>query len=115
MRIGPIILALVFVACSSNNNVPSGIISPDKMQLIVFDLSKADEFVNNFIIKDTALDRNKEAMKLYQQVFIIHKVTREEFYKSFQYYQSNPDKNKLLFDSIVSRQTRLSEIDTAIK
>lgn len=109
MRSIVFLLLLVFtlVCCSSKNDVPRGIIPPDKMQLIIFDLLKADEFVNSFVIKDTSLNRNAEVMKLYQQVFTVHQVERDEFYKSYQYYQAHPDKSKMLIDSLTARQTRL--------
>jgi hypothetical protein len=80
--------------------VPGDIIPPEKIQPIIFDLLRADEYVNNFLLRDTLLKREKEAVKLYEQVFQIHKVSSSEFYKSYKYYQAHPDKNKLLLDSL---------------
>ena len=101
-----LLLASALVYCSSENDVPNDIIPPDKMQAIIFDLLRADEFVNNFVLKDTSLNRDREATKLYQQVFTIHKVEKEQFYKSYQYYQGHPDKNKAMIDSLANRRTR---------
>jgi hypothetical protein len=80
--------------------VPDDIIPPEKIQPIIFDLLRADEYVNNFLLGDTLLKREKEAVKLYEQVFLIHKVSSVDFYKSYKYYQAHPDKNKVLLDSL---------------
>jgi hypothetical protein len=93
-----IIASALMFACSSS--VPRGIIPPDEMKQIVFDLVRADQFIDNFVTKDTTANVKERRITLYEQVFAIHKVSREEFYKSYTYYQQNPDKNKVLFDSL---------------
>jgi hypothetical protein len=80
--------------------VPDDILPPDKIQPIVYDLLRADEYVNNFVLRDTLLKREEEAVKLYEQVFLIHKISSRDFYKSYKYYQAHPDKNKILIDSL---------------
>jgi hypothetical protein len=95
----------IFLSCS-NAGVPGDVLPLEKMQPILFDLLRADEYVNNFVLRDTLLKREKEAVKLYEQVFSIHKVTSAEFYKSYKYYQAHPDKNKVLLDSLNSLVNR---------
>jgi hypothetical protein len=101
MRLLAIILLTftLFVSCVTRG-VPDGILPPDKIQPIIFDLLRADEYVNNFVMRDTMLKREKEAVKLYEQVFVIHGITSADFYKSYRYYQAHPDKNRALFDSL---------------
>jgi hypothetical protein len=103
-----VFISLILPSCSSKDNVPSNVIPPDKMQSVIFDLLKADEFINNFVIKDTTLKRDHEALKLYQQVFLLHKIKREDFYKSYNYYMAHPDKSKALFDSLIDRKTKVT-------
>lgn len=105
MRKSKIIVFSLLISCS-NIKVPPDIISPDQIQPIIFDLLKADEYLNNFILKDTLLKRDQEAIKLYDQVFQLHKTNATEFYKSYKYYQAHPDRNKMLMDSLNAMITR---------
>jgi hypothetical protein len=43
---------------------------------------------------------------MFQQVFAIHGITKDEFYKSYRYYEGHPDKNKILMDSVSAYATR---------
>jgi len=100
MRISSILLILLlFIACSSSP-VPKGVLKPKEMEKVVYDLIRADEFINNFLIKDSTVDIKKKRSVLYEQVFKVHNTTRKEFYSSYKYYQSHPDIQKGLFDSM---------------
>jgi hypothetical protein len=106
MRIVAVVLSLVvFTACSSRP-VPEGVLAPDQMRPIVYDLIRSDELVNNFLLRDTSLEADEQHIKMYEQVFKIHKTSRDEFYKSLRYYQAHPDVNKLLLDSLLSYANR---------
>ena len=100
MRLTSIIISIILLVACSRSDVPGNILPPEKIRPIIFDLLRADEFVNNFVLKDTLLKREAEAVKLYEQVFLIHKVSAAEFYKSYKYYQAHPDVNKSLIDSL---------------
>ncbi len=106
MRIIACILSVfILIACSSGP-VPKDIIPPDKMQGIVFDLIKADEFINSFAVKDTTVNIKIRRLTLYEQVFALHRTSKDEFFKSYKYYQQHPDKNKVLFDSLYAAANR---------
>lgn len=110
MRNGVIILLIfVFNACSSRP-VPREVLLPEQMQKIVLDLIKADEFINGFVVRDTTVNIKIKRSMLYAQVFTIHHTSREEFYKSYQYYQQHPDKHKIFFDSLYAEVNRPKEI-----
>ncbi len=71
----------------------------------MWDMMLADQYLtDNIFNKDTTLNRNEESIKLYQQVFFIHKTSKEEFYKSLAYYRSRPDDLRVLFDSLENRK-----------
>jgi hypothetical protein len=99
-----VLISLVFylTACSSGP-VPKGIIHPDKMEKVVNDIIQVDEFINNFLIKDTALNIKNKRSELYEKVFLLNKTNRKEFFTSFKYYQQHPDKQKVLFDSLYNK------------
>lgn len=96
-----ICLLFILTACS-DNAVPRGILSADKMQKITSDLLKTDEYINNFVSKDTAVNLKMKRSIFYEQVFKLHNTDRKEFYTSFKYYQQHPDIQKNLFDSVLA-------------
>jgi hypothetical protein len=100
MRIFSIsVFLIIFIGCSSNG-IHKGILPPERMQLVVYDLIRVDEFINNYVIKDSTIDIKKKRTILYQQVFKVHKTSREQFFSSYKYYQQNPKLQKQLFDSL---------------
>ena len=90
---------ILFNACSSSP-VPRGVLPPETMQKVVYDLIRIDEFVNNYVIKDSAVDIKKKRSSLYEQVFKVNNTNRKEFYSSYKYYQQHPVIQKALFDSL---------------
>lgn len=106
--------ALLF-ACSSPTNVPEGIKNVDEMKPLVYDLMRADEYINNFVLRDTAKTRSKEQKRMYEQVFASYQISPADFYKSWSYYQQHPDINKILFDSLDAYANRLRNDQLAPK
>ena len=98
-------LLFVFIACSSSP-VPRGILAPEEMQKVVYDIMQIDEFINSFLYKDSSIDIKKERSIYYEKVFKIHHTNRRDFYASFKYYQQHPDLQKLLLDSLTARVKR---------
>jgi hypothetical protein len=100
------------ISCSNRNNIPSGILSKNEMQNVLWDMIQADQFSKQYILKDS-LKKNisTENIKLYDQVFQIHHITKDEFRKSYQFYISRPDILKVLFDSLSSQaERRMNEV-----
>lgn len=106
---------VLFYACSSSP-VPGGILPPKRMQLVVYDLIRVDEFINNFVAKDSAADIKKKRSSLYEQVFRVHNTNRKEFYSSYKYYQQHPDIQKGLFDSLFeSLNRKKADVDSSAR
>ena len=91
-----VIIALLFMACRSKE-APLDV---NQMKAIVWDLMKADEWFTTQTIKDSTVRIKKENIRLYEQVFLIHSVTKDRFYKSYAYYEAHPGQMKVLIDSI---------------
>lgn len=73
---------------------------------------QADRFVNEFLPKrgDTTYD-DTAVFKVYQNVFKVHHITREEFIKSYKFYLGRPDITRVMFDSISTQaQRRRAEV-----
>ncbi|MDQ6814994.1 MAG: DUF4296 domain-containing protein [Bacteroidota bacterium] len=83
------------------------------MQKVVYDLIRVDEFINNFVLKDSTVNIKNKRSILYEQVFKVNNTTRKEFYTSYKYYQQHPDIQKGLFDSLYESLNR-KKLDTVI-
>lgn len=104
---------LILSACSGRTKVPDNVIPQNKMYLILWDLSRADALIN-ITIKDSTVDKKAESIKLYEQVFAIHNITREEFERSLDFYKRNPEILKVLMDSLRGYERR-ALLDTTRK
>ena len=92
----------LLVSCNNNDKVPSGILKPEKMEVVLWDIIKADAFTKEYIKIDTAKNDIAENLKLQQQIFSIHKVTKVDFYKSYDYYKANTKQFKAILDSMIA-------------
>lgn len=91
---------LSIISCG-NKGSENEILSSDKMEVVISDLMKADQFISDFRVPhDTAMDRDVESIKLYQQVFKLHGISKNQFEKSLAYYQARPELLKTMMDSI---------------
>ena len=134
---GCLVILLTGVGCADKQSVPSGILPLNKMQSVMWDMVQADQYAALAVAKDsvakgsiakdsivkgstpkdsTAKDSavhiarvnvRAETLKLYEEVFRLHDVSREEFSKSYQYYLAHPELNQMLFDSLISLGNRL--------
>jgi Domain of unknown function (DUF4296) len=96
-----LLMIVLGFACNSKPDAPAKLLSRDKMEDILWDLMRADLFINNYmVIKDTALDKKKQGIELYSQILELHKVSQEQFRESFLYYRSQPEELKILMDSL---------------
>jgi Domain of unknown function (DUF4296) len=99
-----IFLLVIFFGCSSKNKIPADILPQDKMQAVLWDMMRADQFLSNYVlVKDSSLDKRVESIKYYQRVFAIHKVDKTEFVKSYHYYRDHPALLSDIMDSLSRR------------
>jgi len=102
-------LAAVCSSCRDKNKIPEGILKPDKMQAVMWDVVRADIFTRDFIIKDTAKNATEENLKLQQEIFAIHHISKEDFYKSYNYYNLNTGLMKAVMDSMINKAEKKKE------
>ena len=99
--IAMICLAFIQLCCNNNSNVPADILPAPQMQVVLWDMMRADRFLTDYVLnRDTSLNRKSASIKLYQQVFAIHGITKETFQKSFSYYQAHPALLQGIMDSL---------------
>lgn len=95
--------AFFLFSCGNKKDIPAEILKPVKMQAVLWDVLRADVFTYDFITKDSAKKPEAENVKLQQQIFLVHKTTKEAFYKSYEFYKSHPSLLQPILDSIISK------------
>jgi hypothetical protein len=100
-------LLLVSIASCNNDAVPKDVLTERKMEKVLWDILRADEMVAYQFELDSTIDKRNKSIQLYQQIFIVHKVTPEEFKRSFKYYQTHPSKLKIVLDSLRSTSNKV--------
>jgi hypothetical protein len=106
-RLTVFFLVVFFAACSNRTDVPNDIIPPDSMSRIMRDIIMAEQYSTQYIAKDSLKrDKLKANQDLLESIFKIHHTTRTEFKKSLSFYESRPDLNKTIFDSLAEYANR---------
>jgi hypothetical protein len=95
-------------SCSGKQEIPKDILSQVKMEAVLWDMLRTDEFVSNFGRKDTTHTTKDKSTYLYDEVFKIHKTDKSQFEKSVSFYNLHPDLLKPVVDSLEKRKARVS-------
>lgn len=100
-----IFLMSFLFACNSDKSMPPGVLPVDSMKVIVWDLIQGGELASIQYpgYKDSF---NKKSMMLFEKILAGHRLDKNSFFKSFDYYGQHPDENKVLFDSIQAYSNR---------
>jgi len=102
-----IVIMMAGIGCSDKDSVPSGVLAREDMQNVLWDMIQADQY-STYLAKDSGrIDVKLENMRLYDQVFQLHHVSREKFTKSYKYYMAHPELTQALMDSLLSMGNRL--------
>src|SRR5436853_5229164 len=99
-----LIISLYFCSCTNKEKRNSDILPGKQMTDVMWDLVRADQFINDFVMKDSAKNRKEESIKLYEEIFRLHHITAEQFKKSQAYYESNPLLYRPIIDSLTKKQ-----------
>ncbi len=100
------VACLVFTACSNKSKANEPLAIND-MKTIMWDIETADVWFNQIPLTDSVHKTRQMNIQLYEQVFASHNITKKQFYNSYQYYQTRPDKMKILMDSVVAYGERV--------
>ncbi len=105
-RIFFLVISFFVIACSQRE-IPKDVLSQNKMQAVLWDVLLADEVAGFYIQQDSAMHALEKHANLYQQVFQIHKISREDFKRSLQFYESHPNLLKPVFDSLQKKSEKV--------
>lgn len=110
-----IVLVFCSLSCKQKTAIPKNVLTPQKMEAVMMDMMRADEYINQQGITDSANNITQRRIGLYEQVFAIHKVNKTQLQSSLKFYQNHPDLLKVVIDSMHSKTSRISNpvIDSA--
>ena len=99
------IIFCAFAACApKEKEIPKEILPINEMKVIVWDMIQAGAYADYLKEKDTTI---KTLNTTYlTKVLKLHNIVKEDFFKSFNFYQAHPILNKELFDSVTAYAQR---------
>ena len=103
-----ITIVVLMVSCSKRK-IPKDILGTEKMQAVYWDYIRADVFANEYVRRDSSKKLLVESARLQDKVFKIHKVSRQAFYKSYEFYLKKPALLKEVLDTMLVRQPKIYE------
>jgi ribosomal protein S8 len=107
MRLLLIFFLLFIISCGQKQDIPPGILPQSKMQAVLWDMLRADEFVLNFERNDSSRTVKDKSTLLYEKIFTIHQITKSQFEKSVTFYSQHPDLFKVVLDSMEKQKTAI--------
>jgi len=99
-------LLILLVSCS-RSKYPDGVLAPEKMQAVYWDFLRADVYAKELLSKDSSRNIDSANIQFQQRLFEKHKVSKETFYKSYEYYISHQLLMKDMLDTMQVRQQYL--------
>jgi hypothetical protein len=108
MRLFYILLAsTLLIACKdSNRESDKNIIPPKKMQMVLLDFIKADSYDTEISARDKRVKDTLDNLSRQNTIFEHHKVTRNAFINSLEFYKKNPDIFIPILDSMLTLQDK---------
>ena len=99
---------IVFLSSCSENDVPSNILSIEKMKPILWEQLKADIYTRENLVSDSLKNKNLvlENEKLQMQIFKHFNISKENFYESYYYYLKHENLIGQVLDTLIAEQTR---------
>jgi hypothetical protein len=88
----------ILVSCGEKK-IPDTILKQKQMTDIISDVLIADAVVNESRNRDTSLSVKSLSNAYYQKIFSLHKINKEIFLRSYDYYIEHPALFKEVLDS----------------
>jgi hypothetical protein len=120
-RIAIVSLLLLTMACGQADRVPEGVLSKEDMRDVLIDMNFADAYSGDTGGGNTPTPDSirQQRLKVYfAQVLQLHKLTPEQFNKSYAFYESHPDRMKQVYEmmrDVVMAEKNSSESDSRVK
>ena len=96
------VILVLLASCGRKNKIPDSILKPAKMQVVVWDILKAKALAEEIAKKDSTTKIDIENNKLQSEVFAIHNISKNDFYKSYNFYTQHTELMLALLDSVIA-------------
>ena len=102
MRISLLLIAAsIFTGCRNTDRIPSDVIPKEKMQAVLRDMMRADQFLSDYVFsRDSTIKKDSTSIEYYSRIFAIHQISKKEFQRSFTFYKNHPAFLKTIMDSL---------------
>ena len=104
-----LLLLLVLVSCTGRKRIPKGVLPPDKMEKVLYDVLLAEGYAESYLYADSSMTKEAWMNKEMDKVLAIHKVSQETFMKSYDFYKDRPDMLKVIADTMNAKSQRNRE------
>lgn len=81
-------------------------LSVDEMKVVLWDMMKMDAFNETFLRQAYGNHSDTAASRKYAEVFALHDINPDDFYRNYEEYTSNPIKMQVLLDSLSDYSSR---------
>lgn len=102
MVLATLVLVVALGACNKDRSV----LPLNDMKKVLWDMTVVESFNIYYIEKSGLQNRTAEANKKYAAVLQMHDVSAERFFYSLDYYRKQPQKFRVLLDSVNAYGTR---------
>jgi hypothetical protein len=111
------LIALLFFSCAPGENkslvnIPSHIIPPDSMVLILTDIQVTEAILREY--QRTGREDEDRNKRYYQQIFEKYELSNERYDQSIIFYEKNPDLYFEIYKDIVSLLTKMQADEKAV-
>lgn len=101
-KLGAIILLLtIIIGCAGKDTSRIDVLQQEKYTQVLLDIALAESYA---MAHNYQSDSVKTTLKEnYLRIFKIHDITKNQFYKAFDYYNRHPDILKMIYEDIYER------------
>lgn len=103
------LLVIIIITGPGCRQEPEGILPIDQLKVVFLHQMLAEEMVNNFIARDTAINFDSARTSIFSGVMKLHKTDSATFIRSVNYYKADPERFAALLDSVNALATREKE------
>ena len=100
------VITVIILLASGCRSASKPLLGIDSMKVVMWDMLRADELYTRMTLKDSLAKGRREDIRLYEEVFAVHKITRGYFDSSYKYFAAHPVQYKILIDSLDAFATR---------
>lgn len=103
------VLFLLF-SCSGKQRIPSGILPPEKMKNVLWDVLEAQSLTNELAAHDTSINKQASLDWLTNEALKINHTDSVNYNRSYNWYAAHPEIMKVFLDSLYEQKQREKDI-----